>query len=97
MYNFIKHNVEITQNYYPELLGQAIVINMAFILKAGWAIIKKFLDPVTNAKVIVTDSDYTTTLLKYIDIENLPKFLGGNCECLPKGCIFENRGPWSGK
>jgi len=97
MYELIKHNVNITQNYYPELLGQAVIINLAFLLKAGWTIVKAFLDPVTKAKVITEGSNYTPTLLKFIDAESLPTFLGGNCDCKPKGCIFENRGPWNGK
>jgi len=95
MYDFIKHNVNISQNYYPELLGQCVVINLAFILKAGWAIVKAFLDPVTKAKVITEGSSYTPTLLKYIEEEDLPKFLGGKCDCKPKGCILDNLGPWS--
>jgi hypothetical protein len=28
-------------------------------------------------------------------VQNLPKFLGGECECQPYGCIFSNAGPWN--
>lgn len=95
MNDFIKHNVYITQNYYPEVLGQAIIINIAFILQAAWVVVKAFLDDNTKKKVITKGSDSQKTLLEFIDEENLPSFLGGSCQCQPNGCVAENRGPWN--
>ena len=33
------------------------------------------------------------TLLEFIEIDKIPKFLGGNCEC-EGGCLHREPGPW---
>ena len=58
-----------------------------------WAVIKRFLDPATNAKISILGKDYKSTLLAQIPIENLPKRFGGTCEC-PGGCDLSDAGPW---
>ena len=32
--------------------------------------------------------------MEFIEIDKLPKFLGGNCEC-EGGCLFKEPGPWN--
>jgi hypothetical protein len=56
-------------------------------------VIKRFLDPATNAKISILGKDYLPTLLAQIPIENLPKRFGGKCECVG-GCSLSDAGPW---
>ena len=58
-----------------------------------WAVIKRFLDPVTVEKIFIVGKDYQSTLLAQIPAENLPKRFGGLCEC-PGGCDMSDAGPW---
>jgi len=51
---------------------------------------------VTVSKIDILSSDYVKTLAQQIPLENLPKFLGGKCEC-PGGCTLSNAGPWEDK
>lgn len=55
-----------------------------------WAVVKPFLDSKTAAKFHLLGSDYQKTLLQYVDADQLPKELGGDCVC-EGGCIV---GPW---
>ena len=58
-----------------------------------WAVIKRFLDPVTVEKIFILGKDYQPHLLALIPKENLPKRFGGECEC-PGGCELSDAGPW---
>lgn len=58
-----------------------------------WAVIKRFLDPVTVEKIFILGKDYQSTLLAQIPKENLPKRFGGECAC-PGGCELSDAGPW---
>ena len=49
----IKEAVNILQNYYPERLFMAYIINPPWAFNAIWTMISPFLDQVTKAKVIV--------------------------------------------
>jgi hypothetical protein len=51
-----------------------------------WAIIKPWLDPVTKDKFFVLGSNYQSTLLQYIDADQLPPQFGGSCQC-QGGCV----------
>ena len=60
-----------------------------------WAIVKGFLDEKTRNKIHIKGGSFTEDLLKYVDIENLPSFLGGNCTCEEfGGCMLSKAGPW---
>ena len=87
----------IGQNYYPEMLGNMYILNAGFFFSAIWAIAKAFIDEKTAKKVSVLGTDYLTELKKHIDMDNLPKSLGGNCECtnITGGCLYADIGPWN--
>jgi hypothetical protein len=70
------------------------IVNCSWVIKAGWWIIKKFLDEKTVAKMHILGSDYKDELLEHVDAANLPSFLGGACQCKPHGCILQDDGPW---
>jgi hypothetical protein len=94
-YNFVKMITSISQNYYPETLGQMFILNAGFLFKAAWTVCKAFLDKNMRKKVTTLGSDYKKQLLELVDEQNLPKFLGGSCKCEPLGCLYSNAGPWN--
>lgn len=65
--------------------------------------IKGFLDEKTANKIrVIPAADTQTELLKFINEEDIPTFIGGSCTC--KGtptqgrverCLLSNKGPWS--
>lgn len=87
---FLQLTIGITQDNYPETLGQMFVINSGFMFKAAWTIIKPFLDPVTQEKIKIINGSGKSELLSVISPENLPVFLGGNFQ----GDLTHNYGPW---
>jgi len=70
------------------------IVNCSWTLRAGWTIVKGFLDEKTSNKIKIYDDNYLDSLLEYIDKENLPEFLGGTCTCKPHGCLMQPAGPW---
>ena len=91
---FIKMALTTSQNYYPESLGIMFIVNTPKYLEAGWNLIKIFLDEKTLSKIHILGTDFKNTLLQYIDTKNLPKFLGGECDCKNGGCLVKCEGPW---
>jgi len=83
----------ISQNYYPERLGKLYVINAPWGFAGVFSLIKRFLDPVTVAKISILGSSYESELLAQIPAENLPHYLGGQCDC-EGGCMLSDKGPW---
>ena len=91
-YGYLQSASAISQNYYPERLGKLYVINAPWGFSSVFSVVKKFLDPVTVAKIHVLGSGYKKELLEQIPKENLPKQFGGECDC-PGGCQLSDQGP----
>lgn len=81
----------IDQNNYPETLGKTLIINAPSVFRAIWAIVKPMLDPRTQAKIEVCPSNYMKVLSKWVDMENIPSYLGGKSQ----GSLIDDVGPWS--
>jgi hypothetical protein len=96
---FMKIASDLAQNYYPETLYKMFLINTSFFFSAVWTIVKGFIDEKTRNKINVEKSSYQKKLLEYIDADNLPAFLGGNCKCehIEGGCLYSDIGPWNPK
>jgi phosphatidylinositol/phosphatidylcholine transfer protein len=58
-----------------------------------WSVVKRWLDPVTVAKISILGGNYQGELLKQIPSENLPSQFGGSCRC-EGGCELSDAGPW---
>ena len=88
---------KIGQNYYPEMLGNMYIINAGFFFSAVWAIAKTFVDEKTAKKIQVLKTDYLKEFEKILNVEQLPKVLGGKCECkeIKGGCLYADIGPWN--
>ncbi|KAF8510071.1 CRAL-TRIO domain-containing protein [Hysterangium stoloniferum] len=93
--SIVRESFQISQDYYPETMGQLVVINAPATFTIIWTVIKPWLAPETVAKIDILGSDYTDTLLKHVDAENLPESLGGTCTCEGLGgCRVSSAGPW---
>ncbi|THW83048.1 hypothetical protein D6D15_09848 [Aureobasidium pullulans] len=93
VYGYVQKASGISQNYYPERMGKLYIINAPWGFSSVFSMVKKFLDPVTVAKIHVLGGGYTKELLAQIPKDNLPKQFGGSCSC-PHGCELSDAGPW---
>lgn len=94
VYSYVKKASSIGQARYPERMGKFYMINAPWGFSSAFKVIKLLLDPATVNKIYILGTDYKSTLLQQIPKENLPKTLGGTCEC-DGGCEFSDAGPWS--
>ncbi len=80
------------QEYYPEFLGDLVLVNAPWVFTAVWAVVSPMLGARTQRKVqVFGESGYRERLLEYIDAASLPAFLGGaDTDLCPCGT-----GPWS--
>ena len=94
---FVKLASDIGQDYYPEMLGKMTIVNVGFLFRAVWSLVKSFIDPKTQNKINLLKSTYKDDLLVLIDEENLPHFFGGKCTCsgFLYGCLGSDIGPWN--
>lgn len=70
-YEFVQFLINLLENHYPESLGIALVINAPFLFYGVWNIIKHWLDPVVQNKIIFLKN--SNDLSKYIHLSILPK------------------------
>ena len=69
-YDVVKMLVSILSYNYPETLANALIVNHPLLFSACWAIIKIWLDPVTEKKVKFIRN--SAELSEYIPLENVP-------------------------
>jgi hypothetical protein len=92
VYGYLQSASGISQNHYPERLGKLYIINAPWGFSGVFAVVKRFLDPVTVAKIHVLGGSYQKELLSQVPEENLPSEFGGKCNC-PGGCALSDEGP----
>lgn len=92
VYGYVQKASAISQNYYPERMGKLYIINAPWGFSSVFAVVKRFLDPVTVAKIHILGGNYQKDLLAQIPAENLPSEFGGKCKC-PGGCQLSDDGP----
>lgn len=80
----------VDQDNYPETLGKTLLINAPSIFKMIWGLVKPMLDPRTQEKIEVCPSNYMSVLLKWVDEENIPEYMGGKS----KGSLLDDVGVW---
>jgi len=86
-YRFLKFMAKIDQDNYPESMGKLFLVNVPLVFKVVWKLVSPWLHENTRKKIeVLRGSDYSKVLLQHVDKENLPKFLGGSCEC-KNGCM----------
>ena len=67
------------------------IINSGFLFSGIWMIVKPWIDPKTQAKIVIISGSGKKELAAVADLESLPVFLGGTCTRK----IQEDFGPWS--
>lgn len=93
--DILKMASKIGQDYYPETLGQMYIVNAPMFFYGLWNIVKHFVDEKTRNKIHIMGSGYKKDLLKLVDEENLPDFLGGKATAADYGEHFDTeQGPW---
>ena len=95
VFDFLNQQLTICQNYYPGILEGLYFVNTGLIFRALWASCKYFYDEDTRNRIKLLGFDYKPTLLEKVNPKNLPKLIGGECNCEPYGCFFSDLGPWS--
>ena len=95
IYNFLNTQLSICQNYYPGILDGLYFVNTGLLFRALWSTCKYFYYEETRQKIKLLGFDYKPKLLEKVSPSNLPKFIGGECNCDPYGCIFSDAGPWN--
>jgi len=95
MKSLIRDSFQISQDYYPEMMGKLAVINAPSTFTTIWSVVKAWLAKETAEKVEILGSNYKDVLLDLVDAENLPSSLGGSCTCSEVGgCQLSGAGPW---
>ena len=93
--NFVMKQMNIVTNYFPGILGGLYFINTGLIFRGIWTTCKYIYNVQTRNRIKLLGFQYKSELLSKIKEENLPKFIGGLCNCDPYGCLFSNEGPWN--
>ncbi|TEB30663.1 CRAL/TRIO domain-containing protein [Coprinellus micaceus] len=95
MKHLVRSAFQVSQDYFPETMGQLAIVNSPSSFTMIWSMIKPWISKETAAKVDILGSDYSKVLLDLIDTDNLPSTLGGNCTCSESGgCSLSGVGPW---
>jgi len=83
--SLFKLGSQLDERYYPESVELAFVVNAPGVFPTCWKAVSPFIDPKTKTKIhILSASNQTATLLKYIDADQLPVEYGGtNEDCAP--------------
>jgi hypothetical protein len=93
--NFVMKQMNIVINYFPGILGGLYFVNTGLIFRGIWATCKYLYDAQTRNRIKLLGFKYKNELLNKVRAENLPKFIGGQCNCDPYGCLFSNAGCWN--
>jgi len=88
--NIMGKIMAIDQDYYPELMHKAVIVNAPTTFRVIWSMVKYLLDSRTQSKIEVLPVDYKPELLKHIAPENLMVRYGGK----NKTPLIEEPGPW---
>jgi hypothetical protein len=82
--SFFQEMIRFAQDNYPECMGNVYIINVPTMFNLIWKMVAPFLSPTTQNKIkLLSDPE---DIFQYIDKDQLPKFMGGTCEC-KGGCV----------
>jgi len=73
-YQFMKFMIGILQNYYPDSMGQCLILNSPWLFSGCWLILKRWIDPVSQQKIRFVSQQ---ELLEFIEKDQIPTLYGG--------------------
>lgn len=82
--------MKIDQDYYPELMWKACLVNVPVSFRVIWSMVKHFMDARTQAKIEVLGTNFQEELQQLVAPENLMTCYGGT-NTAPLGA---QPGPW---
>eukprot|EP01071_Lankesteria_metandrocarpae_P004430 Lankesteria_metandrocarpae@DN3541_c1_g1_i1.p2 len=88
----------VSQNHYPEILGQMFIVNAPPIFSGVWTFIRRLIDETTVTKINISSTrsvSWKTRLAEYVDPDQLPDFLGGNVTWQNHEWTTSCFGPWT--
>ena len=90
---FVRQVSRISQDYYPETMGQMIICNAPFVFKWVYSMCKGWVDEATLKKIKVFSSvdDAYDEMIQYIDHNQIPAAFGGGNHAPSPADI----GPWN--
>ncbi|CEM11680.1 unnamed protein product [Vitrella brassicaformis CCMP3155] len=94
----VKKLTGVCQDYYPESLGNMIIVNTPTVFNVIWQFVKPLLDEKTVKKIQLCGDikSFKPILSQFADDDQLPDFLGGtNKYSNPEEWMSWNRGPWN--
>lgn len=71
------HLVKLLEDNYPEMLKQMFVVNAPRIFPILYKICRPMVSEETRHKIHVLGTNFSSTLLQYIEADQLPAYLGG--------------------
>lgn len=87
---FLKNVTNVSQNYYPELLGKLFIVNAGYFFKGVWNVVSVMLDDYTKDKIVICSGSGKKEIAKFVEKENLPDYFHGTC----KDPLYIEPGPW---
>ncbi|XP_053202632.1 motile sperm domain-containing protein 2-like [Panonychus citri] len=94
-FDLLRFFLNLLMNHFPRGIDNILVINLPFILRMFWGLVKTW---IPSDRVDIIKFVDSKSIQEYISLDRLPNFLGGNCtrpykgyEVCPKGCpdVFE--------
>ena len=94
---FLTLTTKIGQDYYPSNMAKMFLINTNKFFGLVYNLVKPLISEGSRKKIELLGADYKEKVFEYIEPDNLPTFLGGNCKCehIPGGCLYADIGPWN--
>ena len=77
---WVQTNSDVGQPYFPEFLGQLIIINIPSFFPMLWRIVSQWFDKQIRDKISILGSDYHAELRERIGEKGLCREYGGSCD-----------------
>ena len=81
-YPHFKHFAHLIQDFYPERLGSAFIVNVSWVVKTMWVTAKPLLNQRTIEKIHFLETREMRKLLEVFDENVLPAEYGGTAQVL---------------